>query len=125
VAQAAKAQHLDFAVATKTRLGDCSVDIQMPSINVVGRAVVLLDDIASSGHTLARAAEILLAAGAKTVDVAVTHALFDEQSETVMMKAGIGQIWSTDCVLHASNAVTVMPAIAQKLLSLWERFNND
>jgi ribose-phosphate pyrophosphokinase len=41
------------------------------------------------------------------------------------MKAGIGQIWSTDCVLHASNAVTVMPAIAQKLLSLWERFNND
>jgi ribose-phosphate pyrophosphokinase len=125
VAQAAKAHHLDFAVATKTRLGDCSVDIQMPSINVVGRAVVLLDDIASSGHTLARAAEILLAAGAKTVDVAVTHALFDEQAETVMMKAGIGQIWSTDCVLHASNAVTVMPAIAQKLLSLWERFNND
>jgi ribose-phosphate pyrophosphokinase len=51
--------------------------------------------------------------------------LFDEQAETVMMKAGIGQIWSTDCVLHASNAVTVMPAIAQKLLSLWERFNND
>jgi ribose-phosphate pyrophosphokinase len=125
VAQAARAHHLDFAVATKTRLGDCSVDIQMPSINVAGRAVVLLDDIASSGHTLARAAELLLAAGAKTVDVAVTHALFDAQAEAVMMKAGISQIWSTDCVLHASNAVTVMPAMAQALSSLCERVNND
>ena len=115
VAQAAKAYHLDFLVANKTRLGDCSVDIQMPSINVAGRAVVLLDDIASSGHTLARAAELLLAAGAKTVDVAVTHALFDEQAEVVMMKAGIGQIWSTDCVLHASNAVTVMPMLAEAI----------
>ena len=79
----------------------------------------------SSGYTLARAAELLLAAGAKTVDVAVTHALFDRQAEDVMMQAGIGQIWSTDCVLHASNAVTVMPVIAQELLSLCERFNND
>ena len=93
--------------------------------NVAGRAVVLLDDIASSGHTLARAAELLLAAGAKTVDVAVTHALFDAQAEVVMMKAGISQIWSTDCVLHASNAVTVMPAIAQALSSLCERVIDD
>jgi ribose-phosphate pyrophosphokinase len=125
VAQAAKIHHLDFAVATKTRLGDRSVDIQMPSIDVAGRAVVLLDDIASSGHTLARAAELLLAAGAETVDVAVTHALFDKQAEAVMMQAGIDQIWSTDCVLHASNAVSMMPAIAQALSNLWERVDND
>jgi ribose-phosphate pyrophosphokinase len=57
--------------------------------------------------------------------VAVTHALFDAQAEAVMMKAGISQIWSTDCVLHASNAVTVMPVMAQALSSLCERVNND
>ena len=35
------------------------------------REVVLIDDVASSGHTLARAAEALLAAGAASVRVVV------------------------------------------------------
>ncbi|NBO11126.1 MAG: phosphoribosylpyrophosphate synthetase, partial [Methylophilaceae bacterium] len=115
VAQAAKLHQLDYAVATKLRLGDRSVDIQLPSMNAEGRAVVLLDDIASSGYTLARAAELLLKAGAATVDVAVTHALFDDQAEAVIIKSGVSQIWTTDCIPHASNAVSVLPLIAQAL----------
>jgi ribose-phosphate pyrophosphokinase len=118
VAQAAAAHHLDYAVAIKTRLGDRSVDIALPTMDVKGRVVVLLDDIASSGHTLARAAELLLAAGASSVDVAVTHALFDNQAEALIKKAGVSQIWSTDCIAHNSNAVSVMPVIAQALLKL-------
>lgn len=118
VAQAAAAHQLDYAVATKTRLGDRSVDIALPTIDVKGRAVILLDDIASSGHTLARATELLLEAGAASVDVAVTHALFDRQAEALVKKAGVSQIWSTDCIAHTSNAVSVMPAIAQALSKL-------
>ena len=115
VAQAAKLHNLDYAVATKVRLGDRSVDIQLPAANFKGRAVVLLDDITSSGHTLARAAELLLKAGACTVDVAVTHALFDRQAEELIAKAGVGQIWTTDCIAHKTNAVSMLPAIAQVL----------
>ena len=118
VAQAAASHRLDYAVATKTRIGDRSVDIALPPIDVKGRAVVLLDDIASSGHTLARAAELLLLAGAASVDVAVTHALFDSQAEALIKKAGVEQIWSTDCIAHSSNAVSVMPAITQVLTKL-------
>lgn len=118
VAQAAKPHQLDYAVATKLRLGDRSVDIQLPSMNIKGRAVVLLDDIASSGHTLARAADQLLKAGAATVDVAVTHALFDSHAEALIAKAGVGEIWTTDCIAHKSNAVSIMPAIAQALSRL-------
>ena len=125
LAQAAKSQQLDFAVATKTRLGDCSVDIQLPEISVKGRAVVMIDDIASSGHTLARATELLLSAGASTVDVAVTHALYDAYAENVMMNAGVSQIWSTDCINHSSNAATMMPLIASSLLTLLEGINDD
>lgn len=118
VAQAAAAHHLDYAVATKKRFGDRSVDIALPSVDVKGRAVVLLDDIASSGHTLARAAELLLASGALTVDVAVTHALLDNQAEALIRKSGVSEIWSTDSIAHTSNAVSVMPAIAQALLKI-------
>jgi ribose-phosphate pyrophosphokinase len=113
VAQAAEANRLDYAVAQKVRHGDRAVEITLPAIDVTGRPVVLLDDIASSGTTLARAAELLLIAGAKTVDVAVTHALFNHGALDLIRHAGVDQIWSTDCVMHPSNAVSVSALIAQ------------
>jgi hypothetical protein len=76
---------------------------------LAGRAVVLMDDVASSGHTVAQAARQLIAAGAASVDVAVTHALFAAGAERLIREAGAGQIRSTDCIPHASNAVSVVP----------------
>ncbi|MCJ7799603.1 MAG: ribose-phosphate diphosphokinase, partial [Polaromonas sp.] len=75
VAQAAARHRLDHAVCQKRRSGDKAVDIVLPSVSIRGRAVVLLDDMASSGHTVARAAQLLHVAGAASVDTAVTHAL--------------------------------------------------
>ena len=66
----------DHGVCSKIRHGDRDVEIQLPALPFKGRQVVLLDDVASSGRTLAGAAKLLLAAGAASVDVAVTHALF-------------------------------------------------
>ena len=89
VAQAALTNSLDYAVAKKIRHGDRTVEIALPNVDVTGRSVVLLDDIASSGATLARAAALLLSAGAKTVDVAVTHALFSEGALELIKRAGV------------------------------------
>ena len=41
-----------------------------------GRPALLVDDIVSSGGTLMTCAKALAAAGAKSVDAIVTHALF-------------------------------------------------
>jgi ribose-phosphate pyrophosphokinase len=118
IAQAAARHGFDHAVCRKVRHGDRSVAIELPSVNFSGRAVVLLDDVASSGHTLAQAACLLLAAGAASVDVAVTHALFAGDALQLLSAAGIGQVWSTDCIAHASNAVSMAPAIAAALADL-------
>ena len=118
IAQAAARHGFDHAVCRKVRHGDRSVAIELPSVNFSGRAVVLLDDVASSGHTLAQAARLLLAAGAASVDVAVTHALFAGDALQLLSTAGIGQVWSTDCIAHASNAVSMAPAIAAALTNL-------
>jgi ribose-phosphate pyrophosphokinase len=122
IAQAAARHGFDFAVCHKTRHGDRSVDVvlpvELPAVQAAGRAVVLLDDMASSGHTLANAAKLLLAAGAASVDVAVTHALFADGAVDLIKAAGVSHIWSTDCVAHASNAVSMAPAIASALASL-------
>jgi ribose-phosphate pyrophosphokinase len=77
--------------------------------------VVLLDDVASTGHTIAQATRLLLQAGATSVDMAVTHALFAGNALQVILDAGVNDIWSTDCISHPSNAVSLAAPIAQAL----------
>ncbi len=117
VAQAAARHGFDHAVCRKVRHGDRAVSIELPAADFRGRAVVLLDDVASSGHTLAQAAHLLLAAGAASVDVAVTHALLAGDALPLLHTAGISQVWSTDCITHTSNAASMAPAIAAALAS--------
>ncbi|WP_334155460.1 ribose-phosphate diphosphokinase [Tepidimonas sp.] len=115
VRQAADAARLQAAVARKVRRGDRDVEVALPALDVRGRAVVILDDMASTGRTVARAAAALRAAGAASVDVAVTHALFVGDALAVMKAAGVGEVWSTDSVPHASNAVPLAPLLAAAL----------
>lgn len=116
IASAAHDHGWDTGVCTKVRHGDHDVEIQLPNLNIQNRAVVLLDDVASSGHTLAEAARLLQAAGARSVDVAVTHALFANDADQVIRAAGVKRIWSTDCIAHSSNAVAMAPVMAPAVL---------
>ena len=118
VEAAAARQGFDHGVCSKVRHGDRQVEVKLPDMDVSGREVVLLDDVASSGRTLARAAEQLLAAGAQSVDVAVTHALFAEDALEVIRQAGVSQVWSTDCIAHGSNAISMAPALAEAALAI-------
>lgn len=115
VAQAAARHGFDHAVCRKVRHGDRAVKVTLPDVALFGRQVVLLDDVASTGHTVAQAARLLLANGAATVDVAVTHALFAGDALQVMQEAGIREVWSTDCIDHPSNAVSMATTIAAAL----------
>ncbi len=115
VAQAADRHQCDFAVCRKIRHGDRHVEVALPDVKVSGRNIVLLDDVASSGHTLAVATRLLLAAGAARVDVAVTHALFADDALNLIQTAGVSEVWSTDCIPHSTNAVSMAPAIAAAL----------
>lgn len=115
IALAAARHGFDYAVCRKVRNGDRAVEVELPDRSVAGRQVVLLDDVASTGHTVARAARLLLGAGAASVDVAVTHALFAGDALQVMLDAGVGEVWSTDCITHSSNAVSMATTLAGAL----------
>ncbi|MBL8287471.1 MAG: ribose-phosphate diphosphokinase [Rubrivivax sp.] len=115
VGSAAAVSGLDHAVCVKKRRGDRDVEVALQGAAVRGRAVVILDDVASTGRTLAAAARAALAAGAARVDVAVTHALFVGDALEHVRAAGVREVWSSDCVPHASNAVSVVPLLAQGL----------
>lgn len=117
IASAARAHGFDHAACEKIRHGDRDVSVQLPDVNLRGRNVVILDDVASSGHTLARATHAALAAGAASVDVAVTHALFANDALQVIRDAGVRDVWSTDCIAHESNVVGIAAMLADAVLA--------
>lgn len=119
VRAAAQAHGLDWAVCRKQRHGDHAVDVVLPDCEVGGRSVVLLDDVASTGRTLVAAAQGALRRGAHSVDVAVTHGLFIGDAIATLRSAGVRHVWSSDCVAHASNAVSVAPLLAAALRGIF------
>lgn len=106
---------LPWAVCRKTRHGDTEVDIELPPDEIKGREIVLVDDVASSGQTLATAARALLAAGAARVDAVVTHAVLSADAGARLKAAGIAEFWSTDTVPHPSNALSVVQLLGDAL----------
>lgn len=117
----ALARHLGTAHATfrKTRHGDRDVELTFDDPGrVAGRHIVLIDDICSSGETLAAAIEQLQAFKAAEIDVAVTHALFDAAAESRLRKAGARRIFSSDSCPHPTNAASLAPLLAQALKDL-------
>ena len=120
VSRAAHRHGLSFAVCHKERHGDQDVQITLPEVDLRGRNVVLMDDVASSGHTLAQAARMALAAGAAKVHVAVTHALMADDAYALMKTAGIDQIWSSNSIVHTSNVVSLAPLLTQALRQIYK-----
>ncbi|OWQ87733.1 phosphoribosylpyrophosphate synthetase [Roseateles aquatilis] len=115
VAEAARAGGLTHGVGRKVRFGDTQVQLAFPDIDVKGRAVVLLDDMASTGRTLIGSAREALERGATSVDVAVTHALFNGDALPSLRAAGVRHVWSSNAVPHESNAVCVAGLMATAL----------
>ena len=103
---------LDWAVASKHRLGDREVEILLPERDYAAQAVVLVDDMISTGHTLINVARQLRAHGAKQIDTLVTHALCDESTLQALQQAGITHVWSSDSIPHPTNAVPLAALLA-------------
>ena len=118
VAVAAARHGFEHVVCAKVRNGDRTVEVALPAVAVAGRAVVVLDDVASTGHTVTAAARLLRAAGAASIDVAVTHALLTPDALALIHGAGVGEVWSTDCIAHPTNAVAMAPWLATALRSV-------
>jgi ribose-phosphate pyrophosphokinase len=114
VGRVARAAGLPWAVGRKQRLGDRRVRLRFPDLGGAGRAIVL-DDIASSGVTLAEAARALRRAGAQRVEAVVVHALFAAGAEERVRRAGVRRLVSCDTVPHASNRIRTAAVLAAAL----------
>ncbi len=110
----ARAAGVRGVVARKERHGDRAVAVQVPPIPAGTRAVVV-DDVASSGATIAATARALRRAGARTVDALVTHAIFAPGAVARIRRAGVRRLVSCDTVPHRTNAIGVAALVAAVL----------
>lgn len=108
----------DYAVATKHREGDKQVSMALPGGDFNGRTVVIIDDMASTGRTLAKAAGLLSAAGAGNVYAVITHPLFCGDAELHILQSGVKQIWSTDSISHPCASIYLDKLLAQSLQAI-------
>jgi ribose-phosphate pyrophosphokinase len=108
---------LPWIVCRKQRLGDDRVRITLPDPAQLASAqrAILIDDIASSGTTLAAAGGELRTAGIETVDAVVVHAIFAPGAMDRILGAGIRRIVSCDTIPHETNSIETAQVFADAL----------
>ncbi|HBZ69038.1 MAG TPA: phosphoribosylpyrophosphate synthetase, partial [Deltaproteobacteria bacterium] len=74
-----------------------------------------LDDIASSGTTLATGARALRRAGVDAVEAIVVHPIFVPGAVGRVRAAGVKRIISCDTIPHPTNAIHTAALVAQAL----------
>ncbi|OQK17332.1 phosphoribosylpyrophosphate synthetase [Methyloprofundus sedimenti] len=111
----AKKTGFEYSIAEKVRQGDTQVSMCLAEFDFHNKPVVIIDDMASTGRTLAKATGLLLAAGAQRVYAVITHPLFCQDAEAHIMQAGVQQIWSTDSISHTSACIHLDKLLAQAI----------
>jgi ribose-phosphate pyrophosphokinase len=110
----AESAGLPWLVCRKERLSDRRVRVHAPPLPPERRAI-LVDDVESSGVTLAAAARALRSGGIERVEALVVHAIFAPGALRRIRAAGIERVLSCDSVPHETNRIAMAPLIAAAL----------
>jgi ribose-phosphate pyrophosphokinase len=112
----------DLIVLHKRRAGGAETEVTRIVGDVRGRACLIIDDMISTGGTIARAVEALLMAGAlPEITVAATHGLFVGEARAKLGHEAIRRVLVTDTVAAADRPwppleiVSVAPLLASAI----------
>ncbi len=108
----------DSVVMQKVRRGDTSVEIDLGRVAPNGRDIVLVDDIISTGGTIAEVAQRLKGKGANHIYALITHGLFVEGAYERVVRAGVEHLITSDSVPNRFGKVSVSPVFATALKNL-------
>ncbi len=105
----------DFDHLEKTRFSGENVKIAPKSLAVNGRDVIIVDDIISTGGTLATATSMLYAQGARAIHALCVHGVMTGGAYTHLISAGIRDIVCSDTIERACSRYTAARRISDRI----------
>ena len=109
----------DAIVLSKIRRGDRDVEVSAPDLkNYLGHQPILIDDIISTGKTMIKAAENIVALGGKAPICIGVHAVFSAGAFTAMQKADIAEVITCNTIAHETNKISIIPTLAREILAI-------
>jgi ribose-phosphate pyrophosphokinase len=112
---AASKLNANYDILEKTRISADKIVIKPRTLNVKDKEVVLIDDIISTGGTLAEVIRVIKGQGARRVIAACVHPLLVENAFTRIYEAGADYLVSTDTIPSPVGFVSVTGLIASAL----------
>lgn len=100
-----KKDHHDGRITTEEKI-----------VPVAGRDVLIVDDIISTGKTIANCIASVKKQGARDVYIACTHPLLAGDAVEILLAAGAKEIVGTDAFSSPFSLITIAPIIATELL---------
>jgi len=114
--EASKIINCEYDYLEKTRIDGVTVKLQPKNLDTQNKNVAIIDDIISTGGTMAQSIKELKNQGAKKVLVACTHGLFVGEAKEKLISAGCDEIISTNTIENEFSKVTAASCIAKCLL---------
>jgi len=113
--KAAQLLDCDVDYLEKTRIDGSTISMAPKNLEVRGKTVAIIDDIISTGGTMAEAIKQLHNQEATKLYVACTHGLFAGSAIKKLEEAGCEEIISTDTIQTQFSTVSVSSALKEKL----------
>ncbi len=123
-AYAKSLDNADLAIVDKRRISGSQVAVEHIIGEVEGRNVILVDDMISTGGSISEASRVCRKYGAKTIVIAVTHAVLCGPAVERLDAAPIDKILITDSIPPRANLprnveiVTVAPLLARAIMNI-------
>jgi ribose-phosphate pyrophosphokinase len=114
----------EYDYLEKTRIDGTTVKVTPKKLDARGKHVAIIDDIISTGGTMANSIKELKKQGAKTVSVACTHGLFVGGAKEKLLSADCDEIISTDTIETEFSKVSAAGCIAEVLLKTLPHIKN-
>ena len=94
----ARAFRCPLAIVDKRRMGDTKTVVRNVIGDVAGRNILIVDDLISTGTSLANAARILQKRGAQDVYAVVTHPVLPGNAVNNINQSPINTLWVSDTI---------------------------